>query len=227
MREDQHPRVQIEQRAYSDFERNLAPEVSSYVSSAMAVENDLLTVKGQIETGDFSLSRFFSGISFDRIKTDNGGLALEDDFQSLLGSELNHASRGRYTVALESILPGGTLRDVLCQKDDYRVTIELKMSERWTVDDYIEALEKQLQGQYMMGENSKIGFFVIALQKKGRTWDLSGGGRIEFDQLLELLQKKAKEKSEADSALFLRVIGIVASPKTDFRQERAVKTVRC
>lgn len=225
MREDQYPRALLEQRAYSEFERNLAPQVSSYVSFAMAVENDLLTVKSQIETGDFSLRRFFSGISFDRIKTDNDGLALEDDFQSLLGSELNHASRGRYTVALESILSGGTRRDVLCQKEDYRATIELKMSERWTVEHYIEALEKQLQGQYMMAENSKIGFFVIVLQKKGRNWDLPDGARIEFDQLLELLQKRAREKSAADSALFLRVIGIDASPKSDFRQERTVKTV--
>jgi hypothetical protein len=224
MRENQFPKNPIEQQAYIEFERNLAPKVSSYISFAMAVENDLLGVKSQIETGDFSLRRFFNGVNFNRIKTDNDGLALEDDFQSLLGSELNHASGGRYGVSLESILPGGTRRDVLCQIDDFKATIELKMSERWTVEHYLEALEKQLQGQYMMAENSKIGFFVIVLQTRGRTWMLPGGGRIGFDQLLELLQKKALEKAVADSALFLRVIGIDASPKADFRQERAVKT---
>ncbi|MFZ6776991.1 hypothetical protein ACO0LD_09150 [Undibacterium sp. Ji83W] len=221
MREEQYPRNQIEQRAYIEFERNLASKVSSYISFAMAVENDLLTVKSQIETGDFSLRRFFNGINFDRIKTDNDGLALEDDFQSLLGSELNHASRGRYSVALESVLPGGTRRDVLCQMDDYKATIELKMSERWTVNDYIEALERQLQGQYMMAENSKIGFFVIVLQKKTRTWKLPDGKRIGFNLLLEHLQKRARDKEATDSALFLRVIGIDASTKVDFRQEHA------
>lgn len=225
MREEQYPRSQVEQRDYNDFERNLAPTVSSYVSFAMAVENDLLIVKSQVETGDFSLRRFFNGINFARIKTSNDGLALEDDFQSLLGSELNHASRGRYSVALESILPGGTRRDVLCQMGDFKATIELKMSVRWTVDDYVEALEKQLQGQYMMAENSKIGFFVIVLQTQGRTWDLPSGGRIGFDQLIELLSEKALQKQIADSSLFLRVIGIDASPKEDFRQERTAKGI--
>jgi hypothetical protein len=223
MREEQYPRNQIEQRLYLEFERNLAPKVSSYINFAMAVENDLLTVKSQVETGDFSLRRFFNGISFDRVKTDNDGLALEDDFQSLLGSELNHASGGRYAVSLESILPGGTRRDVLCQMDDFKATIELKMSVRWTVDNYIEALEKQLQGQYMMAENSKIGFFVIVLQTKDRKWDLPGGGQIGFDRLLELLKKVALQKQIADNSLYLRVIGIDASPKADFRQERTVK----
>ena len=74
-----------------------------------------------------------------------------------------------------------------------------------------------------MAENSKIGFFVIVLQKQNRKWDLPGSNRIGFGRLLELLQKKAQEKAATDSALFLRVIGIDASPKTDFRQEHTTK----
>jgi hypothetical protein len=68
-------------------------------------------------------------------------------------------------VTLESILPEGTRRDVLCQKGSLRATVELKMSLRWTLEDYAEALEKQLQGQYMMAPNSKIGFFVVELNR--------------------------------------------------------------
>lgn len=222
MREDQFAKSPIEQVDYLEFERQLAPTVSGYKTFAMAVENDLLTVKSQIETGDFSLRRFFNSVSFDRIKTDNDGLALEEDFQSLLGSELNHAAADRYVVALEPILPGGTRRDVLCQSGSLRATVELKMSLRWTVDDYIEALEEQLQGQYMMAENSKIGFFIIVLQKR-RTWKAPDGGNIDFEGLLSVLRQKAREKEAADSSLFLRVIGIDASPKVDFREVRAAK----
>src|SRR5262249_53762250 len=92
MREEQYARKPIAQTEYLEFERDFAPRVSDYKAFAMAVETDLLTVKSQIETGEFSLRRFFNSLSFERIKTDNDGLALEEDFQALLGSELNHVA---------------------------------------------------------------------------------------------------------------------------------------
>ena len=137
----------------------------------------------------------------------------------MLGSELNHAAAGRYMVALEPILPGGTRRDVLCQKDTLRATIELKMSFRWTLGDYVEALEQQLQGQYMKAPNSRIGFFVIVLQKT-RKWNGPDGKKIGFGELLAILREKAREKEIADSSVYLRVIGIDATPPEDFRASR-------
>lgn len=219
MREEQNAIKPIAQKDYLNFERTFAPTVTTYREFAMAIETDLMSVKSQIETGDFSLRRFFNGVSFKRIKTDNDGLALEEDFQALLGSELNHAAAGRYMVALEPILPGGTRRDVLCQKEMLRATIELKMSFRWTLEDYVEALEQQLQGQYMKAPNSKIGFFVIVLQKS-RQWDGPDGKKIGFEELLGILREKAREKEIADSFVYLRVIGIDATPQEDFRAAR-------
>lgn len=219
MREEQYAKRPIPQTDYFEFERSFAPPVSEYMAFAMAVETDLLTVKNQIETGDFSLRRFFNLLSFDRIKTDNDGLALEEDFQALLGSELNHAAGSRYAVTLEPILPEGTRRDVLCQTGTLRATVELKMSIRWTLPDYIEALEKQLQEQYMMAPNSKIGFFVVVLQKL-RTWRGPDGKPVNFSELLGILRSKAREKEIADSSVYLRVIGINATPKEDFRSAR-------
>ena len=219
MREEQYARKPIAQTDYLEFERSFAPRVSEYVAFAMAVETDLLTVKSQIEVGDFSLRRFFNSLNFNRIKTDNDGLALEEDFQALLGSELNHAAGSRYVVTLEPILPEGTRRDVLCQTGSLRATVELKMSLRWTLADYIEALEKQLQGQYMRAPNSKIGFFVVVLQKQ-RAWDGPDGKPIGFDELLGILKTKAREKEIDDSSVYLRVIGINATPREDFRSAR-------
>ncbi|MBR0775824.1 H-NS histone family protein [Bradyrhizobium diazoefficiens] len=216
MREAQYTKQPIAQADYPEFERSFAPVISDYIAFAMAVETDLLTVKSEIETGDFSLRRFFSSVNFKRIKTDNDGLALEEDFQALLGSELNHVAGGRYEVTLESILPEGTRRDVLCQANSLRATVELKMSLRWTLADYIEALEKQLQGQYMKAPNSKIGFFVVVLQKQ-RKWDGPDGKSIKFDELLAILRDRARKKEIADNSVFLRVIGIDATPKEDFR----------
>ena len=216
MREAQYAKRPIAQTDYLEFERSFSPRVFDYMAFAMAVETDLLAVKSQIETGDFSLRRFFNSLNFKRVKTDNDGLALEEDFQALLGSELNHVAGNRYAVTLESILPEGTRRDVLCQTNSLRATVELKMSLRWTLADYIEALEKQLQGQYMKAPNSKIGFFVVVLQKQ-RTWNAPDGKSIGFDELLAILRDKAREREIADSSVYLRVIGIDATPREDFR----------
>ena len=224
MREEQFAKKPIAQTEYLEFERSFAPRVSEYMAFAMAVETDLLTLKSQIETGDFSLRRFFNSLHFNRVKTDNDGLALEEDFQALVGSELNHVAGNRYVVTLEPILPEGTRRDVLCQTGSLRATVELKMSLRWTLADYIEALEKQLQGQYMMAPNSKIGFFVVVLQKQ-RIWDGPGGKSIGFDGLLGILKGKAREKEIDDGSVYLRVIGINATPKEDFRSARSARKV--
>lgn len=220
MREEEASVAPIAQQNYAKFERDFAPPVSGFTAFAQAVHNDLLAVKRDIELGEFSLRRFFNSIVFSRIKTDNDGLALEEDFQSLLGSELSHASGGRYGVTLESILPAATRRDVLCQHGELRATVELKMSQRWTVPQYIVALEEQLKGQYMQAPNSKIGFFVVVLQRQ-KKWNTPASGKVDFAGLIALLEQKALELQAADSSLFLRVVAIDAAPQVDFRVEQA------
>lgn len=220
MREDEAATPPLAQQNYDKFEHDFAPPVTDYVSFAQTVHNDLLAVKRSVEQGEFSLRRFFNSIPFEHVKTDTEGLALEEDFQALLGSELNHASVGRYGVTLEPILPDSTRRDVLCQIGDLRATVELKMSIRWTLEDYLVALEHQLKGQYMQSTNSKIGFFVVVLQKK-RRWNMPSGGTVNFPGLLDILGTKARELQTADSGLFLRVVGIDATAKEDFRAVRA------
>lgn len=223
MREDEAATPPLAQKNYDRFEHDFAPPVSGYVSFAQTVHNDLLAVKRDIEQGEFSLRRFFNTLNFARVKADSDGLALEEDFQALLGSELNHGSRGRYAVTLEPILPEMTRRDVLCQIGDMRATVELKMSIRWSLKDYLVALEEQLKSQYMQAKNSKIGFFVVVFQET-RRWDVSGGGSVDFTGLLETLASKARELQASDPSLFLRVIGIDARPKEDFRAVSAAKT---
>lgn len=217
LREEQAYVVPVAQQNYVTFERDFAPPVTEYTAFAQAVHNDLLTVKRDIEHGEFSLRRIFNLVVMKHIKTDTEGLALEEDFQALLGSELNHACGGRYVVTLEPILPAATRRDVLCQVGDFRATVELKMSERWTVADYLVALAEQLRGQYMQAPNSKVGFFVVVLQRR-RTWDNPAGGKLNFDGLISLLEQKALELQATDPALFLRIVGIDAAPQHDFRK---------
>jgi hypothetical protein len=222
MREQEAYIAPVAQQNYAKFERDFSPPVTSYMQFAQAVHNDILTVKRDIEHGEFSLRRLFNEVVMKHIKTDTEGLALEEDFQALLGSELNHSSGGRYNVTLEPILPAATRRDVLCQVGNMRATVELKMSERWTVADYLVSLAEQLNGQYMQASDSKIGFFVVVLQRH-RKWDNPAGGKVDFAGLIGLLEAKALELQAAEPALFLRIIGIDAAPQADFRKSMAVK----
>ena len=225
MREDEAAIPPLAQQNYDKFEHDFAPPVTDYVSFAQTVHNDLLAVKRSVEHGEFSLRRFFNRLTFEHVKTHTEGLALEEDFQALLGSELNHASLGRYGVTLEPVLPDSTRRDVLCQFGDLRATVELKMSIRWTLEDYLVALEHQLKGQYMQSSNSRIGFFVVVLQKE-RRWKLPSGGTVDFSGLLDILGTRARELQTADSGLFLRVLGIDATQKEGFRAVMAAEKAK-
>jgi hypothetical protein len=224
MRESQFTRKPLPQIDYERFETDFRGTVTDTLSFAMAVHTDLLAVRYDIERGEHSLRRFFSEIDFARItKPGQAGkeasLALEADFQSLLASELNHHSRKRYSVTVESHTAESKRRDVLCSRNDWRASIELKMSERWTLADYLVALEDQLVGQYMRHNRATVGFLVVVLQKKDRRWtDPETGRWLDFQQVIAVLSKKALAIEASDRSLYLRVIGIDATAPEDFRR---------
>lgn len=191
------------------------------------MQSALLAVKYDIEQGEHSLRRFFSAIDFNAIKTDKAGLALESDFQQLLASELKHHAYNQFVVQRESETAEHNRRDVHCTKEslDLTASIELKMSERWTVGRYIEALEDQLVGQYMRHRNAKTGFLVVVLQRMRNWEDPDTGGKLSFDALLATLQERADALMRDDSSIFLRVIGINAVEPQSFRRAAAKKRV--
>ena len=223
MREAQFARPPLAQLKYGDFERNFTADVTDNLSFAMKVESDLLAVKYDIEQGEYSLRRFFTEVVLKKrplnsIEGDKEGLALEADFQSLLASELHHHSEGIYSVTVEPHTAESKRRDVLCSKGDMFVSIELKMSKRWTLDKYEEALEQQLVGQYMRHRKATTGFLVVVLQEEGRTWsDPKTGKKLDFKALLALLREKALRLESKDRRRYLRVIGIDATKPANFR----------
>ena len=223
MREAQFARPPLAQLRYGDFERNFTADVTDTTSFSMRIESDLLAVKYDIEQGEYSLRRFFTEValkkrSLNSADGDKEGLALEADFQSLLASELHHHSKGLYSITVEPHTAESKRRDVLCSKGDMFVSIELKMSRRWTLDKYEEALEKQLVGQYMRHRKATTGFLVIVLQDEGRTWtDPKTGKKLDFKALLALLREKALRLESKDRRRYLRVIGIDATKPVNFR----------
>lgn len=223
MREAQFARPPLAQQKYNDFERDFTADVTDTTSFAMRVHSDLLAVTYDIERGEYSLRRFFTEVALKRrpknkAEGEKEGVALEADFQCLLASELHHHSKGRYSVTVEPHTAESKRRDVLCSKGSMFVSIELKMSMRWTFDQYIEALEAQLVGQYMRHRKATTGFLVIVLQEKGRTWnDPKTGEKVDFKGLLAMLSEKALRLEARDRNRYLRVIGIDATKPENFR----------
>ena len=222
MREAQSARPSLAQLTYGDFERNFTADVTDTTSFAMKVESDLLAVKYDLEQGEYSLRRFFTEVAMkrrpkSREESDKEGLAFEADFQILLASELHHHSKGLYTVTVEPHTAESKRRDVLCSKGNMFASIELKMSRRWSYEDYEVALEKQLVGQYMRHNKATTGFLIIVLQE-ARTWNApQGGNKLDFEAVLAMLRKKALALEASDRRRYLRVIGIDATKPKDFR----------
>lgn len=222
MREAQFARAPLPQQKYDDFERNFSADVSDTTSFAMRVESDLLAVKYDIEQGEHSLRRFFTEVMMKnhargKAEGDKEGLALEADFQRLLASELHHHSNGLYTVTVEPHTAEAKRRDVLCSKGNMFASIELKMSRRWSYEDYEVALEKQLVGQYMRHNKATTGFLIIVLQE-ARTWNAPlGGKKLDFKAVLAMLRDRALALESKNRRLYLRVIGIDATKPENFR----------
>ncbi|MBS0339626.1 MAG: hypothetical protein JSS56_03805 [Proteobacteria bacterium] len=225
MREAQFCPPPLDQQNFERFERTFEAGITGRVTFDLAVQNALASVKYDIEQGEHSLRRFFSAIALNAVKTDTAGLALESDFQQLLASELKHHARGQFTVQREPETAEHNRRDVHCAKEslDLTASIELKMSERWTLLDYFEALERQLVGQYMRQRNANTGFLVIVLQRE-RTWKCSETGKsMSFDELIGALQSRADALMRDDSSKYLKVVGINAIPPQNFRLTRATR----
>jgi hypothetical protein len=210
--------------SFADFERNLSLPFTDDRGFAAAIHGDLLSVKYQMEYGEFSQRRFFSQISYESTAKVTDRLALERDFQGLLGREMECASRGRYSVFSEPVLPEGTRRDLALAQGDLRGSIELKMSMRWSIADYEEALEGQLVGKYMRNRNANTGFLVIVLQQP-RAWR-QHGKVVTFDQLITHLSDHASIIMQSRSGMYLRVIGIDATAPGGAVRSRATKRAR-
>ncbi len=223
LRERQFTRPPLPQVKYAKFEDDFRGDVTGTTSFAMAVHADLRAVQYDVERGEHSLRSFFSEVDFTRVnkkgaEDEKAALALEAHFQRFLASELNHHARARYSVTVESHTAEAKRRDILCSKDDWRASIELKMSERWTLNEYLVALESQLVGQYMRHRKATIGFLVLVLQTKGREWtDPATKKMLNFQQVLAILSAKAQELEAKDRTRYLRVIGIDATTPGDFR----------
>ena len=127
-----------------------------------------------------------------------------------LARKLNDRSRRRYTVPEEAVIDLEQRPDLRIQNPNTQtVSVEVKWADDRSTNDLLERLENQVFGQYLRAATSEYAIYVIAVAKY-RQWQLPAGeGLIDFNDLIELLRKRADELVKArDDVAGVAVFGI-------------------
>ena len=139
----------------------------------------------------------------------------EAGFRIWLQRRLNEKARGRYVVPAEWEIDGRARPDLrLVIPSASPVSLELKIADKWTLQELLDGLEKQLVGTYLRDRRARNGVYVLALFNRDRKWEsLDGGRRINCDEMLAILIARARDilRVRADIA-GLEVVLIHFSP---------------
>ena len=139
----------------------------------------------------------------------------EIHFRRWLARNLARESRGRYNVPQEPEIDFKQRPDIRFLKPLMGpVSLEAKLAENWTVAELLKGLETQLVGQYLRAHDSHYGLYVLGIIGEKQHWEQpETGARLSFEQVIELLQRRAAELVQQDPHIGdVTVIGI------DFRQ---------
>lgn len=160
---------------------------------------ELSAFRRHVESGDFSPRA---------LVTPN---TLEEEIQKLVADYLRTHARNRYTVSREDEVIFKKRPDVrLWNPNAGTVTIEIKRANKCSYQDLEAALDTQLVGQYLRDANSQHGILLLALvEQRSKGWFSPEGGNLNFKQLVELLDRKAKAFATTDPHVkALRVMAI-------------------
>lgn len=127
----------------------------------------------------------------DEVHADWNEAALRRWLQRKLLAE----SRGVYTMPQEAEVDLAQRADLRFERPGIAaIPVELKWAdEQWSAADLLERLENQLVGQYLRAESVRHGIYVLATFGR-KTWkDPTTGVRIEFKELVSLVDKRARE----------------------------------
>jgi predicted DCC family thiol-disulfide oxidoreductase YuxK len=138
---------------------------------------------------------------------------LEKDFRGYLHQQLIERSLNWFSITQETEVDLGQRPDLRIERTGLNAQpVEIKLANLgWTVKTLTERLENQLLGQYLRPSNIRYGIYVLGNTDANRHWEVPGTGRrINFHELVELLQERAKvlQSEQRANADGIEVIGI-------------------
>jgi hypothetical protein len=138
----------------------------------------------------------------------------ESQLRRWLARKLNERARHRYTVPQEAVIDLEERPDLRLENPKTAaVSVEVKWADERSANDLLERLENQLLGQYLRAHAARCAVYLVGLAKE-REWNSPDGDRlIQFDELIELLTRRANQLVEQrEDVEEVAVFGI------DFRQ---------
>ena len=156
-------------------------------------------IKYDLEEGDESEAEILKSVN------------NETDIRKWLASRLRLSASSKYNITSEQELADSTRTDIRFYSSsiDAPVTIELKITDKWSHTELEERLKNQLVGQYLRDYRSQFGIYMLINQSKKR-WKIVKENRyVNFQNLIKELQIVADEITEARSYISeIKIIGI-------------------
>ncbi len=146
----------------------------------------LTSIKREVEMSDAGL------------RSQVSSTANERDFRIWLANQLMLRRNNRYTVPQEVEIDQQQRPDIRLEnpRAGY-VPIEVKLASEWSLPVLLERLENQVYGQYLRAHDANYGFFVLGLVEPKHRWANPAGGRLAIDEVVLILETKARELSVA------------------------------
>jgi hypothetical protein len=192
-------------RAVADVSKAMTPdEVASFLSSPViepkterdlfeVAKNRLRDIQHVLAHGDFSIRSAFNP---------SAEAVLEEPVQNLLAKELHDNRRGHYEVVREPEVSRKKKPDIrlLNPRCPGPMTIEIKIAQRWTVEQLEDALSSQLVEQYMKANTSNFGIYVVCSSGPKDSWTTPEGTTVDFNGLVARLSRVAAQMLDRNPA---------------------------
>ncbi|QGJ68668.1 Hypothetical protein PBC10988_3290 [Planctomycetales bacterium 10988] len=187
-----------------DFAENFEKDPRTCEDLYLILCDRLNDIKYQVELSDNSIR--------DEVRLDHDEKAL----CRWIARKLHDQARGRYIAPLEVEIDQGKRPDIRPENADIPpVPFEVKWAERWSYNQLVESLNKQLVGQYLRAHENRYGIFLLGYidEDEKKRWYDKGSSRLCFRKLIENLQSKANQLVEQNPNIYaIKVIGIDFRP---------------
>ena len=129
------------------------------------------------------------------------GIKAEKVMRREIARELRYAGDPTYTVDQEAVTGDEKETDIRLRSTSsaHEAVVEIKLGDRrsTTVKNLCDAIENQLAKKYMTPENRRSGALLVTLAENREWHHPDGSGKINVEELISLLQKKADRVQEA------------------------------
>lgn len=139
--------------------------------------------------------------------------------------ELGNKSNGIYKPNQEAVTGDEKETDIrLCSRiSNHEAVIELKLAEKYSARELLDALHNQLVRKYMKPDNRRSGCLLLTLSKEKKWKHPDDGSLIDFDTLIQLLQDEAKRIMKSMGGLRVYVHALDLRPRLPIEKKKSKK----